>query len=147
MRINADYAVPIEHIDKFLSLIKKDFDIVIGSRAVKNSNVIEHQRFIREFLAKCFGRLQRIILALPFYDTQCGFKLFTDRAAEDLFKRITFDCAYFDAELLYIAYKDKLRVAEVGVQWKHDQETRLPIGVLRAFDLLKKMFAIHIIHR
>jgi glycosyltransferase involved in cell wall biosynthesis len=145
--IDADYAVPIEFVDKFLLLIATDFDIVIGSRAVKQAYVEKHQPFFREFLAKCFGRMQQIILALPIRDSQCGFKLFTGKMADYLFQRILFDCAYFDTELLYLAYREKARIAEVGVHWKHDNDTRLPIGILRSFDLLRKMFSIRKIHR
>jgi glycosyltransferase involved in cell wall biosynthesis len=145
--MDADYAVPIEHVDKFLMMIDKDFDIVIGSRAVKQAYIEKHQPFFREFLAKCFGRMQQIILGLPIRDSQCGFKLFTDKMADYLFNRIVFDCAYFDAELLYLACREKARIAEVGVHWKHDDNTRLPIGILRSFDLLKKMFIIRIIHK
>lgn len=144
--MDADYAVPIEYVDNFLLMIDKDFDIIIGSRAVKHSYKMKHQPFFRELLAIIFGKLQRIVLAIPVFDTQCGFKLFTDKIAEHLFKQITFDCAYFDAELLYIAHKEEIRIAEVGVKWTHDHETRLPIGILRVFDLIKKMISIRIIH-
>jgi len=145
--MDADYSVPIEYLDTFLSLINYNCDIVIGSRGLKQSQIETHQSFIRELAAKIFGVIQRVILRLPFIDTQCGFKLFTKESAEILFPLITFSCAYFDAELLYIAYHSKMNIGEIGVRWKHDGETRLPIGIIRILDLVKKLFMIKRLHR
>ncbi|MCX5829846.1 MAG: glycosyltransferase family 2 protein [Deltaproteobacteria bacterium] len=140
--MDADYAVPIEYMTTFLSLINYNYDIVIGSRGLKQSQIEAHQPFIRESAAKIFGLIQRVILRLPIIDTQCGFKLFTKEAAEFLFPKITFDCAYFDAELLYIAYHNKMQIGEIGVRWRHDGETRLPIGIKRTAEIIKKLFYI-----
>jgi len=104
--------------------------------------IIKHQSFFRERLAKGFNLLQRIILGLPIKDTQCGFKLFTSDSALKLFNSISLDCAYFDAELLYIAYKNNFKIKEIGVKWTHDDETRLPITFKRSIDLLLKLFKI-----
>jgi hypothetical protein len=79
---------------------------------------------------------------LPIKDTQCGFKLFTAPAAEKLFNTITLNCAYFDAELLYIAKLYYMKVCESEVEWTHDNETRLPISFFRTFDLVYKLFKI-----
>lgn len=143
--MDADYAVPIEYLKIFHDEIKEN-DIVIGSRGVPGSIIEEHQNFIREGLAIMFGKLQRFVLKLPIKDTQCGFKLFTKEAANNLFNLITLECSYFDAELLYIAYRKNMKIKQIPVNWKHDQETRLPIGLGRSFDLLVKLFKIRSRH-
>lgn len=145
--MDADYAVPIEFLGTFLSMINHKYDIVIGSRGLRQSQIESHQPFFREFVAKTFGVIQRIILGLPILDTQCGFKLFTKEAAEKLFPLTAFDCAYFDSELLYIAYKSKMQIGEIGVRWSHDGETRLPIGLKRTADIIHKLFKIKKIHK
>lgn len=144
--MDADYAVPIEYLSTFMSMINHKYDIVIGSRGLRQSQIESHQPFLRELAAKTFGLIQRIILRLPILDTQCGFKLFTKEASEKLFSKTTFDCAYFDAELLYIAYFSGMQIGEIGVRWNHDGETRLPIGVKRTVEILKKLFLIKNIH-
>lgn len=144
--MDADYAVPIEFAGPLLSLIQNGYDIVVGSRGLRQSQVIEHQPFFRELVAKAFGTVQRAVLRLPLIDTQCGFKLFTRQACENLFPRQTFSCAYFDAEILYIAYRKGLEIGEMGVRWRHDGETRLPIGPRRTLDIITKLFAIRSIH-
>ena len=145
--MDADYAVPIDYVQTFLSLINHNYDLVIGSRGLRQSQVESHQPFIRESLAKIFGIVQRIILGLPILDTQCGFKLFTKESAEKLFPLTTFNCAYFDAELLYIAYKSNMQIGEIAVRWSHDGETRLPIGINRTAEIILKLFRIKNIHK
>jgi glycosyltransferase involved in cell wall biosynthesis len=145
--MDADYAVPIDYLSDFLIAMDSDDKIIIGSRALKGSLIQTHQQYIREKLAKLFGVLQRFVLKLPVMDTQCGFKLFGAKTAEKLFNQITYDCAYFDAELLYIAHRSKIPIEEVPVKWKHDMETRLPVGFMRSLELVRKLFGIKKIHK
>ena len=145
--MDADYAVPIEYVQTFIDSIGAGADIVIASRALKDSKLCVKQGFARRVLAQAFGKLQRLILALPFPDTQCGFKMFRAESAESLFRLLQYNCAYFDAELLYVAHHLGTKVAEIGVDWTHDQETRLPIGLVRSLDLFKKLLLIRKIHR
>ncbi|HEY9717131.1 MAG TPA: dolichyl-phosphate beta-glucosyltransferase [Trichormus sp.] len=140
--MDADNAVPITCVDELLEEARNGKDIVIGSRALAQSDVRSRQGFPRQQLAQLFGFLQWLVLRLPIRDTQCGFKLFNAQAAEKFFPLITYDCAYFDAELLYIAHHMGAKIAELPVTWSHDNETRLPIGVRRSVELFRKLFAI-----
>jgi glycosyltransferase involved in cell wall biosynthesis len=141
MFMDADYAVPIDYLTDFLQFVKNN-DIVIGSRGLDSTIIVKHQLFYRELAGKLFGRLQKFVLDIPFKDTQCGFKIYTADAAKKLFGEMQFDCSYFDAEILYNAYLSGMKIAEAPVTWKHDGETRMPIGFSRTIDLLKKMFRI-----
>jgi dolichyl-phosphate beta-glucosyltransferase len=144
--MDADYAVPVQTVLTLLESARSGFDIVIGSRAMADSVILVQQDFIRRQLTKVFSIMQDATLRLPFEDTQCGFKLFTAAAAELYFPQITFDCAYFDAELLYVAHNAGARIAQMPITWQHDHETRLPIGVKRSVELAYKMLAIPRIH-
>jgi dolichyl-phosphate beta-glucosyltransferase len=143
--MDADLAVPVEFITKILELAPKH-EIVIGSRGLADSIVEKHQHVFREYGAKCFWLLQRMVTGLKYVDTQCGFKIFSEHAAETLFPLTTFDCAYFDTELLYIAKQKHISIGELGVQWKHDGFTHLPIGPARMIDLVFKLFKIRALH-
>jgi len=145
--MDADYAVPIEYVDQFLEQANKGYEIVIASRALKDSKLSMQQSFARRSFGQAFGIIQKAVLGMPFVDTQCGFKLFSAHAVETIIPLVTYDCAYFDAELLYVAHRLKTNVQEVGVEWHHDQETRLPIGFRRSLDLLRKLMMIRSIHR
>ncbi|SRR5579885_3011312 len=140
--MDADSATPIEFLAPFLDEMKKGNDIVIGSRAMAESKIIAAQSFPRRELAIVFRWLQWAVLRLPYRDTQCGFKLFTGEAAELYFPQVTYDCAYFDAELLYIAYKSGAKISQLPVTWEHDNDTRLPIGFRRSVELFFKLLKI-----
>jgi len=65
-------------------------------------------------------------LAVPgIADTQCGFKLFSADAARQIFSRQRIDQFGFDVEVLWIARKLGLRVAEVPVTWLDDRDSRV----------------------
>jgi glycosyltransferase involved in cell wall biosynthesis len=145
--MDADYAVPAGFIDSFITVIKKGYDIVIGARGLKETRIIKHQSFTRELAGKMFGKLQKLILGIPYYDTQCGFKLFTAESSELLFNQINYECSYFDAEVMYLAYKKKLRIKEMPVDWTHDGSTRMPVGLIRTIDLIRKLFRLKSLHR
>jgi len=145
--IDADYAVPIETVESFIQHLEKGYDVIIGARGLKETVITRRQMFLRELSGKAFGRLQRFILRIPFNDTQCGFKLFTKKAAQILFNKIKYECSYFDAELIYIAYKSGMKIKEMPVIWTHDGVTRMPIGVNRTFDLLRKLLTLKRLHK
>lgn len=144
--LDADNAVPVETIATFVKKITEGYDIVIGSRALERSEIAHGQGFLRQKLAQLFGFLQWCVLRMPFPDTQCGFKLFTADAANTFFPMLTYDCAYFDAELMYVAYHAGAKIAQLPVVWSHDEETRLPIGLKRSVDLFKKLLNIPQVH-
>jgi dolichyl-phosphate beta-glucosyltransferase len=146
MFFDADGAVDISHIISFLAKAAEGNDVIIGSRALEESKKLGRQPFPREQLAVCFGFLQRSVLGLKIVDTQCGFKLFSAEAADKLFPLITLDCAYFDAELIYLATNLGYHVTQLPVVWKHDNETRLPIGLKRTVDIFCKLFHVRFVH-
>lgn len=145
--LDADYAVPIDFTTPFLAKMQSEqLDILIGSRTAEGSEFEQRQPFFRQLMGIGFGVLQRLLLAIPFKDTQCGFKMFTAQAVERYFPQVKYECAYFDAELLYVAYNANAKIGEHPVKWKHDNETRLPIGMNRTLELLKKLWMIRFLH-
>lgn len=118
-----DQSTPIDQIDKFLNKFEKGYDVVIGSRKGRPG-----QPFIRKIMAYGWVFLRTIILRLPYKDTQCGFKAFRKKTAENIFKKLeVFNekrkvegasvTAGFDLELLYIARKLGYKISEVPVEW------------------------------
>ncbi|EKE12513.1 MAG: glycosyl transferase family protein [uncultured bacterium] len=118
-----DQSTPMDQFDKMLPKLEKGYDVAIGSRSGRPG-----QPLIRKIMAYGFVILRTIILRLPYKDTQCGFKVFKRDAAQEIFKRIEIYrkgstskagsvTAGFDLEVLYIARKLGLKVAEVPVEW------------------------------
>ena len=73
---DADLSTPIEELERFLPEIERRADIVIGSRSLKESNIIKRQPFYRVLMGKTFNKLVRLLTVSGLVDTQCGFKLF-----------------------------------------------------------------------
>jgi len=126
-----DQATPIDQIEKILPKFKSGYDIVIGSRVGR-----EGAPLIRKVMAYGFSLLRNLVLRLPYKDTQCGFKAFKNDASHEIFKKMKIFSekagnrgasvtAGFDLEILYIARKLKLKVAEVPVVWHHKEGTKV----------------------
>lgn len=50
-------------------------------------------------------------------DTQCGFKLFSRKAAQLLFPNLNIERWAFDVELIFLAQFFKIPLSEVAVNW------------------------------
>jgi glycosyltransferase involved in cell wall biosynthesis len=123
---DADLSAPIEELEKLAAAVEQDgYDIAIGSRGLDRSLIEVHQSFFRETMGRFFNLAVRIVAGLPFRDTQCGFKLFSRRAAREVFRRQQLDRFGFDVETLFIARKLGLRIAEVPVRWSHCEGTKV----------------------
>ena len=121
---DADLSAPIEEADKLLA--KMDgYDVAIGSRAVNRELIEVHESKFREFAGIIFNRIVRLILRLPFVDTQCGFKAFRRENCRTIFEQQTIERFGFDPELLYLARHLGLRTAEVAVRWAHSPATKV----------------------
>jgi dolichyl-phosphate beta-glucosyltransferase len=116
---DADLSTPIQQLGRLLAVQRElGAPVVVGSRAVVGAAV--HARSLpRRLLSRSAAALSRRSLGLPHADTQCGFKLFTRDAARFLFARQTLPGFAFDLEILYVAHRAGMRVAEVAVEW-HD---------------------------
>lgn len=92
------------------------FDIVIGSRYLANSKVI-NRPFMRNMAGKIFNKILKIFKLTYFQDTQCGFKLFKCQVAKDLFQSLNILGYSYEVEILYRAIKKGYKVKEVPIIW------------------------------
>lgn len=125
---DADLSTPIEELPKLeRAIFEEGFDIAIASRGLLQSKLPVRQPFWREMLGRTFNLYIQILLLPGIWDTQCGFKLFTAKAAEEVFNRITLEGFGFDFEALYIAKKLGFRIKEVPVTWFHSPKTKVKV--------------------
>ena len=121
---DADLSAPIEELPKLIAAMESACgDGAIGSRALDRSLVGVHQPAFRELSGRLFNLGVRTVTGLPFHDTQCGFKLFTRKAAQAIFRRQRMTRFGFDVEILYIAKKLGLRIVEAPVRWNDVEGT------------------------
>src|SRR5262245_60171573 len=121
---DAGLCVPFSEAAKGLALLESGADVVIGSRKLAESQVVEKQAGYRRIGSAVFGLLVRNWMGLRYSDTQCGFKLFTAQAAERLFSSARIDGFMFDAETLVNARRLGLTVREFPVEWRADPDSR-----------------------
>jgi dolichyl-phosphate beta-glucosyltransferase len=123
---DSDLSAPIEEVAKLVDAVRtQGAKAAIGSRAVDRSLIQVHQSWLRETAGKIFNLLMRVATGLPFSDTQCGFKLFAQDAAQEIFRRQQIERWGFDAEVLFIARKLGYKAVEVPVRWSHSQGTKV----------------------
>jgi glycosyltransferase involved in cell wall biosynthesis len=121
---DADLSAPIEEADKLVDSLE-NYDVAIGSRAIDRSLISVHESRSREFAGIIFNKIVRIILWLPFVDTQCGFKAFRRERCGIIFEQQTIERFGFDPELLYLARHHGLRAVEIPVRWGHSPATKV----------------------
>jgi dolichyl-phosphate beta-glucosyltransferase len=138
MFTDADLSSPIEEAEGLFKAIAHGADIAIGSRWLATSRQTHRQPLYRQIFGRCFNALTRLVMSLPFADTQCGFKAFTRTAAQTIFQLQTIERWGFDPEILFIALKRGYHIQEVPVSWAHDARTR--ISYLRdGLQMLKEL--------
>ncbi len=145
-----DQATPIEQVDKLLPYLEShDYDVAIGSRNDQRKGA----PLERLLISRSAILLRKYIVGIKeISDTQCGFKLFTGKATDDIFGRykklkhgfekITGTAITFgsDIELLYLAKKHGYKIKEVPVEWLHVETRRVnPIkdSIQGVMDLLR----------
>jgi len=121
---DADLSMPIEEINRFLPPQLPDPQVVIASREVAGS-VRYGEPEIRHLSGRVFNTLVRWIALPGLQDTQCGFKLFRNDIAEDVFQRQTIFGWTFDVEVLYIARLHGYTITEVGVPWYYNADSKV----------------------
>ena len=125
MFTDADLSAPMEEAERLIAAIEDGVDVAIGSRWMDRTRQTIHQPLYRQFFGRCFNWITRMVMGLPFKDTQCGFKAFKRSAAQVIFRLQTIERWGFDPEILFIARKLKYVVREVPVTWGHDERSRI----------------------
>ena len=125
---DADNKVPIEEFDKFRPWFSQGYDVVIGSRALKDSQIERRQPLYRQLGGKGFGLFMHVVVGLwDIVDSQCGFKFFTRAAAREVFRRQRIDGYMFDVEILAIAERLGYKIQQVPIRWRDDGDSRLEL--------------------
>ncbi len=138
---DADLSTPIEELSRLEACIANDkYDIVIGSRGLESSEIIEKQPWWRQGMGEIFNRIVRFVVLDGFSDTQCGFKLFTRETAKNLFEHARVDRFAYDVEILFLALRQGYRVLELPVKWINSPGSKVhPVSdsIRMLFDLCK----------
>lgn len=117
---DADNSTSIEHFSKMQPFLEQGYDIVIGSRALRESVIAVPQSLFKRLLGKAGNLFIQLIAVWGIWDTQCGFKVFEEKAANNIFSRLTIPGWGFDVETLAIARLRGYKIKEMPVRWVND---------------------------
>jgi glycosyltransferase involved in cell wall biosynthesis len=142
---DVDLSMPIEELAKFLPPRLDNYDVAIGSREAPGARRFNEPAY-RHIQGRVFSNLVKYFALPMFEDTQCGFKLFKARAAEDIFRVQVFDGMSFDVEALFIASQRGYKIVEVPIDWYYRSESRVhpildPLRMLRDILVIRRTWA------
>jgi dolichyl-phosphate beta-glucosyltransferase len=106
-----------------LSALRQGFDwihggqceVVFGARDIEGAENRARRRLARRAATFVFREVVRRMVSREITDTQCGLKLFSRRAALEIFSRCTIDGFAFDAEVVMLTHRLDLSFRRVPV--------------------------------
>jgi glycosyltransferase involved in cell wall biosynthesis len=122
---DVDLSMPIEEVSRFIPP-NSDNDITIASREAPGAKRYNEPEY-RHFIGRIFNFIVRVMAIPGYHDTQCGFKCFSAKAAEELFPYQTINGWTFDVEILYVARKLGYKIFELGIPWYHDPHSKVKV--------------------
>ncbi len=143
---DADGATPIQEFERLEAAVAGGADIAIGSRALASADTKVATSIHRRLLGRVFNKCVNLILLPTIADTQCGFKMFTRKAAMFLFRRQRADRFSFDVDLLYMAHKADLNIKEVPINWTNVPGSKVNL-VHDSLTMFRDVFRFRVIHR
>ena len=114
-------------------LLSGHSDVAIGSRLSRSARVVRGPK--RELISRGYNLMLRTTLRARFSDAQCGFKAMRSECARALLPYVRDTSWFFDTELLVLAERSGLRIAEVPVDWVDDPESRVDIVATALADV------------
>ena len=123
---DVDLSTPPEELADGLRLLA-DADMVVGTRARPDSQIVVRQSRHREGMGRVFNALVQALGLTRMPDTQCGYKGFRAEVLPDLLANLSSDRFAFDVEMLSEAERQGLKLVEQPVQWVNDPRSRVRI--------------------
>lgn len=125
---DVDLSAPVDQLEIILKAATMGPVLAIGSRDLPTSNLPQSQRRVRELLGKSYNRLVQLSLVPGVADTQCGAKFASVQVWKAVLRWSQEDGYAWDVEVLAIARRLGISVQEVGIEWWHDERSRVNVG-------------------
>lgn len=123
---DADLAYGLKPVDELIQIIKNgDYELAIGSRKI-HPDGYENYPPIRLLASRLFSYITGRLAGFD-YDTQCGLKAFTARAAKDIFRRCGTDGFAFDFEVIMYAEALSYKVTQSPVSVINHRQSKVRI--------------------
>ena len=125
LTLDADISVSLLQLNDWIKkkYIEKKVFIYFGSRNLKNSKI--EFKIYRKILGILFSFLLNIMFQVNIKDTQCGFKLYKNKIAKLLFKKVRDKGYVHDVEVVLLSKKYNYSLKELPVVWTHRNDSKL----------------------
>jgi len=128
--LDADNSTSVDHLEKALPKILNNSDIVIGSRNsqdVHNTQLVIKQPFWKIILGRSGNILIRFLFKIKIRDTQCGFKIFSQKVSQKIFPKLKINRWLFDLEILILAQKYNFNIGIIPVKWVDSKDSKVKL--------------------
>jgi dolichyl-phosphate beta-glucosyltransferase len=124
---DADLAYPLAEVWKIVESLRRGADVAIACRVLPDSEYEMSSRYLRylytrHVMSRAFNQLVQFTLLPGILDTQAGLKGYSAAAARAVFSRVHIEGFGFDLECLFVARRLGLRVDQVPVRFRYDDE-------------------------
>jgi glycosyltransferase involved in cell wall biosynthesis len=123
---DVDLATPLAEVDRLAAIAIEGSCLAIGSRGVSEARIEQRESLRREIAGKAYNRLVRV-LCPGITDTQCGAKAATTATWRAILAHSREDGFAWDVEAIALAMRLSIPVREIGVEWHHDDRTRVRV--------------------
>ena len=125
---DADLSMPVAELTRFLDAIHRaGGDLLVGSREAEGA-VRVGEPWSRHLIGRIFNWMVKLLVLRGINDTQCGFKLFSARAADVLFPLQRLAGFGFDVEILFLARRAGFVIREVPLTWVYGRESKVSVA-------------------
>ncbi|HEV2105728.1 MAG TPA: glycosyltransferase [Candidatus Eisenbacteria bacterium] len=145
--MDADLPFDLGDLERVLHYLDfKEFDVVVGSRAVRGHSYAVARPAERRLASRVFSELVGRLVVTGVRDTQCGLKGFRAPIADYLFRESRVDRFAFDVELLYLAFKNGFDVKSIPVHMVAELPSTLQVardGLPMLLEVLRLPLRFH----
>ncbi|MDA2922150.1 glycosyltransferase [Patescibacteria group bacterium AH-259-L07] len=139
--MDADLPVELRFIDDLIQpIIKKSYDICIGSRHLKQSKLL--WSFTRIFISRTYNFITKLFFNISLSDMHCGFKAISSNVVKFILPKIKNTGLFFDTELVILSQYSGFRIKEIPVSWiDTGRKTKIKI-IQTAITYLKELIKL-----
>lgn len=123
--MDADNSTNIRQIDDAIPFLENGYDVIIGNRKLKESEIRRHQSFYKETMGIIGNILIKLLVVPKITDTQCGFKCFSAEFAKNIFPKLKINHWGFDIEILALANKFSYKIKAIPVVWEDKGKSKV----------------------
>lgn len=140
---DADLAYGVDVIDEAVQILESGkYDMLVASRA-KHPRGYEGYTPIRKLASRTYIRVLSIFGGIKVSDAQCGFKGFCGDVGRQIFSHCETDNFAFDLEVILIAQRLGVRIAELPAMIVNHRESKVnvlrdSVRMLREISRIKK---------